>query len=100
MLLRGELRKYTKKLNFENFDSALYSTSVSMPLSYTRLKIKQFWSGFMVNIVGLYIAFYTELDWQVKSSLGFILTQAKIFHKFVNNPLPINSKLFVYFFLF
>ena len=32
MLLRGELRKYTKKINFENFDSALYSTSVSMPL--------------------------------------------------------------------
>ena len=32
MLLRGELRKYAKNLNFENFDSALYSTSVSMPL--------------------------------------------------------------------
>ena len=32
MLLRGELRKYTQKLNFENFESALYSTSVSMPL--------------------------------------------------------------------
>ena len=32
VLLRGELRKYTQKLNFENFESALYSTSVSMPL--------------------------------------------------------------------
>ena len=32
VFLRGELRKYAKKSSFENFDSALYSTSVSMPL--------------------------------------------------------------------
>ena len=32
VLLRGELRKYAKKSNFENFESALYSTSVSIPL--------------------------------------------------------------------
>ena len=33
VLLRGELQKYAKNSNFENFQSALYSTSVSMPLS-------------------------------------------------------------------
>ena len=33
MLLRGELRKYAKNSNFDNFESPLYSTSVSMPLS-------------------------------------------------------------------
>ena len=32
VLLRGELQKYAKNSNFENFQSALYSTSVSMPL--------------------------------------------------------------------
>ena len=32
MLLRGELQKYAKNSNFENFQSALYTTSVSMPL--------------------------------------------------------------------
>ena len=31
VLLGGELRKYAKNSNFENFESALYSTSVSMP---------------------------------------------------------------------
>ena len=30
VLLRGELRKYAKNSNFENFESALYSTSGSM----------------------------------------------------------------------
>ena len=30
--LWGELRKYTTNSNFKNFESALYSTSVSMPL--------------------------------------------------------------------
>ena len=34
MLLRVELRKYAKKLNAENFESALYSTSVSIPLIF------------------------------------------------------------------
>ena len=38
MLRRGELRKYAKNSNFENFESALYSTSVSMPLSVNDLK--------------------------------------------------------------
>ena len=33
VLLRGELQKYAKNSNFENFQSALYSTSVSMPLT-------------------------------------------------------------------
>ena len=33
VLLRGDLQKYAKNSNFENFQSALYSTSVSMPLS-------------------------------------------------------------------
>ena len=33
MLLRGKLQKYAKNSNFENFESALYSTSGSMPLS-------------------------------------------------------------------
>ena len=33
VFLRGELRKYAKKSSFDNFESALYSTSVSMPLS-------------------------------------------------------------------
>ena len=33
VLLRGELRKYAKNSNFENFESALYSTSGSMPLT-------------------------------------------------------------------
>ena len=33
VFLRGELRKYAKKSSFENFESALYSTSVSIPLS-------------------------------------------------------------------
>ena len=32
VLLRGELRKYAKNLNVENFETALYSASVSMPL--------------------------------------------------------------------
>ena len=32
VLIRGELRKYAKNSNFENFQSTLYSTSVSMPL--------------------------------------------------------------------
>ena len=32
MLLSGELRKCVKKSNFKNVESALYSTSVSMPL--------------------------------------------------------------------
>ena len=32
VLLTGELQKYAKNSNFENFQSALYSTSVSMPL--------------------------------------------------------------------
>ena len=32
MLLRGELLKYAKNSNFENFESALYSISGSMPL--------------------------------------------------------------------
>ena len=31
-LLSGELRKYAKNSNLENFQNALYSTSVSMPL--------------------------------------------------------------------
>ena len=30
--IRGELQKYAKNSNFENFQSALYSTSVSMPV--------------------------------------------------------------------
>ena len=30
--IRGDLRKYAKNSNFENFKSVLYSTSVSMPL--------------------------------------------------------------------
>ena len=34
VLLRGELQKYAKNSNFENFQSALYTTSVSMPLSF------------------------------------------------------------------
>ena len=33
MLSRGELQRYAKKSKFENFDSALYSASVSMPLN-------------------------------------------------------------------
>ena len=33
VLLRGELRKYAKNPNFENFESALYLTSGSMPLN-------------------------------------------------------------------
>ena len=33
VLLRGELQKYANNSNFENFQSALYSTSVSMPLN-------------------------------------------------------------------
>ena len=33
VLLRGELWKYAKKSSFENFERALYSTSVSMPLN-------------------------------------------------------------------
>ena len=33
VLLRGDLQKYAKNSNFENLQSALYSTSVSMPLS-------------------------------------------------------------------
>ena len=37
MLLRGELRKYAKNSNFENFESPLYSTSVSMPLTWKSL---------------------------------------------------------------
>ena len=35
VLLRGELQNYAKNSNFENFQSALYSTSVSMPLRLT-----------------------------------------------------------------
>ena len=31
VLFRGELQKYAKNSNFENFESALYSTSGSMP---------------------------------------------------------------------
>ena len=34
-LLRGELQKYAKYSNFENFETALYLTSGSMPLSQT-----------------------------------------------------------------
>ena len=33
VLLRGELWKYAKNSSFDNFESALYSTSVSMPLN-------------------------------------------------------------------
>ena len=31
---RGEIQKYAKNSNFDNFESALYSKSVSMPLSF------------------------------------------------------------------
>ena len=42
VFLRGDLRKYAKNSNFENFESALYSTSVSMPLSLSNpAKINQ-----------------------------------------------------------
>ena len=40
VFLRGELRKYAKKSSYENFESALYSTSVSMPLSDQQLGFK------------------------------------------------------------
>ena len=40
MLLRGELRKYAKYSNFENFESALNSTSGSMPLSYADVRYR------------------------------------------------------------
>ena len=40
VLLRGELRKYAKNSNFENFESALYLTSGSMPLTINNLKLK------------------------------------------------------------
>ena len=40
MLVREELRKYAKKSSFENFESALYSTSVSMPLTCRQKKNK------------------------------------------------------------
>ena len=33
VLFRGEIQKYAKNSNFENFESALYSKSVSMPLN-------------------------------------------------------------------
>ena len=39
-LLRGELQKYAKNSNCENFESTLYSTSVSMPLMRIHTKEK------------------------------------------------------------
>ena len=39
VLFRGELRKYAKKSSFENFESALYSTSVSMSLKVWQSKL-------------------------------------------------------------
>ena len=38
VLLRGELRKYSKNLKFENCDNALYSISWTMPLSFNFFK--------------------------------------------------------------
>ena len=42
MLLRGELQKYAKNSKFENFESALYSTSGSMPLRTNRKQYLSF----------------------------------------------------------
>ena len=38
MLLRGVQQKYVTKSHFKNFESALYSTSVSMSLKFLTLK--------------------------------------------------------------
>ena len=38
MLLRGEVRKYAKNVNFENVESSLYLTSGSMPLTENIVK--------------------------------------------------------------
>ena len=38
VFIRGDLRKYAKKIIFKHFESALYSTSLSMPLT-TYLKL-------------------------------------------------------------
>ena len=41
VLLRGEVRKYAKQSSFETFESALYSTPVSMPLNFILTKFKK-----------------------------------------------------------
>ena len=58
VLLRGELRKYAKKSNFVNFESALYSTSVSMPLRTVRVK-----KGDYLRRVGSGIRLTPALEW-------------------------------------
>ena len=46
VLPRGELQKYAKNSNFENFQSALYSTSVSMPLTNVKFHCSQNFSPY------------------------------------------------------
>ena len=50
MLLRGELQKCAKNSNFGNFESALYSTSVSMPLMFTFAIVKDIQNNILHNI--------------------------------------------------
>ena len=56
VLLRGELQKYAKKSNFENVESALYSTSVSMPLRYAQGNAKN-----LDNVVSKLITYKFKL---------------------------------------
>ena len=62
MVFRGELRKYVENLNFENFESALNLTSVSMPLIVFVL----FKTVALVYIVGFNSYLFNSYLYQLK----------------------------------
>ena len=62
VLLKGELRKYEKISNFENFESALYSTSGSMPLILTFKCLKLRWRTFIQFCFCFDINYWNKMD--------------------------------------
>ena len=74
VLLRGELRKYVKKSSFENFESALYSTSVSVSLSR---HFEKYLHGMVLKLSG-HVRNTISLLYKLKTGWNFDLFSLKI----------------------
>ena len=70
VLLRGELQKYAKNSHFENFESALYSISGSMPLKDQTQEIAELWGTW-------------HAEW------GRVLIQSKLLKNWSPDPWPL-----------
>ena len=95
MLTRGELQKHAKKSKFENFESALYSTSVSMPLMTSHEIRKLHYRDLKLQPIQ-YPASYSVPHSFVRTMLGPCTMLTKLYFALHLGEQPKNKILFIH----